>query len=125
MTMEQGTENLKTQPSSDNPQEDNAIEDMKNDDVSPELCKCINNLQIDSDHIAFEDITTDKVNIQNQTEDDDYQNVEKMIYIKPRMTFQSFHLIIKMNVLLAKRQPYLLNLCQQQLMVKEAKKDNI
>ena len=134
MTTEQGIENWKTPLASENPREENAIEDTKNDDVSMELRNSVDNLQIESDHIAFEgNITMEKENIRNQTKDnihkqtsasttliieatngedrkekdkvevskiiDHHQNVKKMIYTRPNMMFQLFHLRIKMKVL--------------------------
>ena len=45
MTTEQGIENWKSPPASDNPREENAFEDTKNNDVSTELCNGIGSLQ--------------------------------------------------------------------------------
>ena len=71
MTTEQGIENRKTPPASDNPREEDAVEDTKNDDVSTELRNGIDKLQIESDNIQFDsNITIEKVNIQDQPQDD-------------------------------------------------------
>ena len=71
MTTEQGIENRKTPPASDNPREENAVEDTKNDDVSTELRNGIDKLQIESDNIQFDsNITIEKVDIQDQPQDD-------------------------------------------------------
>ena len=78
MTTEQGIKNQKTPPASDNPREEKAIGDTKNDDVSTELRNGIDSLQIESDHIEFEgNITIEKVNIQNQTENNIHKQTSK------------------------------------------------
>ena len=49
MVTEEGIENLISQPVSENPEEDNAIERTISDDVRPELRTGLDKLQINSD----------------------------------------------------------------------------